>query len=81
MTPPVLNTIGLVLTILGVLGLFRFGMPFHVPTGGTTYLSLSEQSHDDVDRERRYGVFATISLAMVLAGAGFQIWATWAAPA
>ena len=36
-----LNTIGLVLTILGVLGLFRYGMPFHVPTGGRTFLTMT----------------------------------------
>lgn len=79
MSPQVLNTIGLVLTIVGVLGLFRFGMPFHVPTKGVITLALSQTSEEDIARERRYGLFAIISLVLVIAGTGFQIWATWAA--
>lgn len=77
MMAPILNTIGLVLTILGVLGLFRFGMPFHVPTKGVMTLSLSQTSDEDIARERAFGRLAMLSLALVITGTGFQIWATW----
>ena len=73
-----LNTIGLVSTILGVLGLFRYGMPFHVPTGGATFLITESKDQQEIDRERLYGRLAYAALALVIVGTGFQIWATWA---
>lgn len=77
MTTPLLNTIGLLLTILGVLGLFRFGMPFHVPTGGATYLILETIDESEKAKEQSYSRLGYLFLAMVAFGTAFQIWASW----
>lgn len=79
MMSQILNTLGLILTIVGVLGLFRYGMPFHVPAGGQTIIGEpSDIDESELRLERRYGRIAGFSLVLVVIGTGLQIWGTWA---
>lgn len=74
---PYLNTIGITLSLIGVLILFRYGMPFHVPTGGATYLITDQVDETEKVLERRYFRYGLAGLFLVVAGAMFQLVATW----
>lgn len=72
-----INTLGLALNLLGVLGLFRFGMPFHVPTQGEQCLKISQESEEDLVTEERYGTFSVVSLCFVVSGTALQMLSSW----
>ncbi|MGB3271820.1 MAG: hypothetical protein WBA66_02830 [Xanthobacteraceae bacterium] len=74
---PYLNTIGITLSLIGVLILFRYGMPFHVPTGGATYLVTDQVDEIEKSLEQRYFIYGLFGLVLVIAGAAFQLVATW----
>lgn len=66
-------TAGLVLNMLGVLGLFFFGMPFTIRTGGAIILAVDETNEKAAQQEKLYDVLAWCSLALVLLGTVFQV--------
>lgn len=57
MNERVLNLIGLALNLVGVLILFRYGMPFHVPTKGAVHLILEQTDDAEIELERRYEIY------------------------
>lgn len=67
-----INTLGLALNLFGVLGLFRFGMPFHVPTRGEQCLKISQESEKDLVTEERYGAFWSFRSALSLRGQPYR---------
>jgi hypothetical protein len=74
----VLNLTGLGLNLIGVLILFRYGMPFHVPSGGARRLLLEgEPDQDEIELERRYKLLGYIGLALLIAGTVLQMLAAW----
>lgn len=75
MTQAVENVIGLLLNMLGVIGLFRFGMPFEVRDGGVTHLVTEQINADAIRRQKLFDVIGWLSLAAIIVGTGFQIWA------
>jgi len=76
MSDKAINTLGLVLELLGVVILFRFGMPFHVPTGGADMLSAEGIDQAAVALEYRYMIFGYAGLALLVLGTLLQIIAT-----
>jgi hypothetical protein len=72
-TPAAWNVTGLLLVLVGVLILFRYGMPYRVRRGGMTFLVLESVDEADVREERRYDVLGWIGLVLVVAGTGAQI--------
>jgi hypothetical protein len=75
----VLNLIGLVLNLVGVLILFRYGMPFHVPTGGAVSLITETRDQAEIALEQRYVVLGYIGLVCLIVGTACQIVAAWRA--
>jgi hypothetical protein len=73
----ILNLAGLALNLIGVLILFRYGMPFHVPSGGAVHLILEQTDQAEIELERRYKLFGYIGLALLIAGTILQMVATW----
>jgi len=64
---------GVWLNMLGVIGLFFFGMPFHVPARGSYHLLLSGEADDTNDaKELLFAVLGWISLVMILLSAVCQ---------
>jgi hypothetical protein len=57
MSTAALNIIGLVLNPVGVIILFRYGMPFHVPTGGAVHIIAEQVNAAEKAFEGRYEVF------------------------
>jgi hypothetical protein len=70
---------GIALNVAGVLGLFYFGMPFKLPTGGAFILGTGPDPRQ-LMLERVYGILGTIALLFTLAGAGLQAYAVWLSP-
>jgi hypothetical protein len=74
-----LNLIGLFLNLVGILILFRYGMPFHVPTGGAVSLILERRDQAEIALERRYTVYGYIGLGCLIVGTICQMVAAWRA--
>jgi hypothetical protein len=73
MSTAALNIIGLVLNLVGVIILFRYGMPFHVPTGGAVHLIAEQVDAAEKALESRYEIFGYIGLIAIVVGTGMQI--------
>jgi hypothetical protein len=71
------STAGLVLSLIGVLLLFRYGMPFRVRTGGyPTRVTLSNDPRAAAF-ERRYTIVGWLGLFLVVLGTICQIVGTF----
>jgi hypothetical protein len=57
----------------GVIILFRYGMPFHVPTGGAVHLITEQVDAAEKALESRYEVFGYFGLLAIVVGTGMQI--------
>jgi hypothetical protein len=64
---------GLLLGLIGVVILFLFGMPFHVPTNGVNFIRDSYTNHPDIALERRYLVYGYIGLGCLIASTILQM--------
>ena len=70
-----LNLVGLVLGLVGVVILFRYGMPFRVPTGGAISLIAEQTDAKAAATDRAYEIVGYVGLALLVVGTGLQIWA------
>jgi len=73
------TTGGLVATLIGVVLLFRYGMPYRVRTGGASHLLLEETDHQAQAEEKRFSVLGWIGLTLIIAGAAAQIYGAFLA--
>ena len=76
----ILNSVGLLLTIVGVLLLFRYGMPYQVRTGGMKLIQFEVGNSPDqkqIKRERRYDLLGWVGLICIVVGTVCQIIANW----
>jgi hypothetical protein len=71
--PATFSIIGLVLNLIGVIILFRYGMPYRVRTGGAQYLLLERKDEGAKVLEVEYDNFGLLGLGAVLIGTAFQI--------
>jgi hypothetical protein len=79
MSPTGWNILGLVMSLAGVLILFRYGMPFRVRTEGMTYVVLRAIDQAEKAIERRYTIFGYVGLVLVILGTVCQIYAAYRA--
>lgn len=73
MTPACWNIAGLILSLIGIVILFVFGMPFRVRTGGATYYVAETEDEDEKKREALFDKLGWLGLAIIVAGTIFQI--------
>jgi uncharacterized membrane protein len=72
-----LNVIGLLMNLLGVILLFRYGMPFRVRTDGSQVRWLTGVKNQKIVRvERVHAVLGWIGLTLIVLGTACQVWAT-----
>ena len=64
---------GLSINLLGVLILFRYGMPYRVETKGQSALLLEQDDQEAIAAERIYRRLGYLGLCFVVAGTGIQI--------
>lgn len=67
-TPAYLNIGGLVLDIIGVIILFRFGLPADIRRGGIRSLDLGNPDPEEADKARRYDCWAWFGLTILIVG-------------
>jgi hypothetical protein len=73
-----LNSIGLLLTIAGILLLFLYGMPYQVRTGGVIQFEADNpRDQNQIELERSYDRFGWFGLTYVVLGTLFQVAANW----
>ena len=73
-----LNSIGLLLTIAGILLLFLYGMPYQVRTGGVIQFEADNpRDQNQIELERSYDRFGWVGLVYVVLGTLFQVAANW----
>jgi len=77
MSPQLLNTIGIVIALIGVITLFRYGMPFKVKTGGATYIITDHVDEEERRAEARYAIYGYLGLAAIITGTLAQIASIW----
>lgn len=73
----VLNIIGLILDIFGVLMLFKYGLPPEVSKDGAVYIICNEHDEEEIKKAKKYVRFSTIALSMLFIGFVFQILANF----
>jgi len=72
-----LSTVGLVFSALGVIILFKYAMPFRLPTGGIEALALEQEDENARIKESSYRLYANVGLILVLLGTALQIVSSW----
>jgi len=73
MSTAALNIIGLVLNLVGVIILFRYGMPFHVPTGGAVHIVTEQIDAAEKALESWYEIYGYFGLLAIVVGTFMQI--------
>jgi len=68
---------GLLLGLVGVVILFYYGMPFHVPTNGATFLLTEAINKADIALEHRYTLYGYAGLGCLIIGTILQMVALW----
>jgi hypothetical protein len=64
--------IGIAFNLIGVLMLFRYGMPFRVDTDGDVYVRLGVKDEEIVRTTARYRLLGNIGLALIVLGTTLQ---------
>jgi hypothetical protein len=71
----VVNTAGLMLSLIGVFLLFRYGMPYRVRTDGKTEKTVKLADADEKSRlEKRYDRLGKFGLFLIVVGTVCQIY-------
>jgi hypothetical protein len=73
MSGPAWNVLGLVMALIGILLLFRYGMPYRVRRGGQTYELREEIDEAGLKQEHIYDVLGWIGLLLIIFGTLAQI--------
>ncbi len=77
MTHSILATLGLLSALVGVLLLFRYGMPYRVETKGIGYWELTGTDAQAIGAERLYRELGMLGLVPIIVGTALQIGAVW----
>ena len=65
--------LGLLLSWIGVLLLFRYGMPYRVETKGESALLMEQTDHAAIAKERLYRRLGNLGLGAITIGVALQI--------
>lgn len=76
MTGPLLTCIGLILDIIGVCLLFRYGLPPHIAITKASYLVLGNPQ-EKTDKAKRYTRISYAALVLLIVGFALQGVAAW----
>ena len=71
--PQIINSIGLLLDIFGVVLLFRYGLPADVTRSGASYLLLEGEDEAEKLKAQHYDRMGQLGLALLIAGFLFQL--------
>lgn len=69
-----INALGIALNLVGVVLLFRYGMPYRVPRGGASFLLLEGTDHKDLEQEILYRRLGNVGLGFIVLGSIAQVY-------
>jgi hypothetical protein len=69
----VVNSAGLFLDIVGVILVWRFGLPQDVRRSGTSYLLLEETDEAQIAKGKLYDKIAHLGIGLLVVGFGLQL--------
>jgi hypothetical protein len=67
------NVLGLILSLVGVLLLFKYGMPYRTRDGGAIHLIAEQTDQKEKALDATYGKLGWVGLAAIILGTVFQI--------
>lgn len=70
--PQILNIIGLLLDITGVIILFKYGLPADVNPYGHTYLIAEQEDDQEKIKAKKYKKLSRMALTLIIIGCLFQ---------
>lgn len=76
-TATTMNTMGLVIDIIGVIGLFKYGLPENVSRQGAKALGVLWNDPVEMSKAAHYDTMARLSLLLLIVGFGLQIWSNY----
>jgi hypothetical protein len=68
---------GVLVSLVGFLFLFYFGMPFRVASGGATYLITEGTNDEEVATDRRYKLLGYVGFCLAIVGGLMQAYGSW----
>jgi hypothetical protein len=72
--PQIINSIGLVLDIIGVVLLFRYGLPENLDRGGRPFIIAANAPDEaEIRKARHYDRMGQLGLVLLIAGFLFQL--------
>jgi hypothetical protein len=75
-----LNISGLSLSLIGVLLLFFFGMPYRVRSGGQSYIVTEQTNAEEKVKDALFSKLGFAGLVLIALGTFLQIVGTWVSP-
>jgi len=69
----IINSIGLILDIIGVLLIFFFGIPRKIDTGGSIFLVTGKENTDEKKSVKLYNFLSHLGLIFVFIGFALQL--------
>lgn len=70
--PRLVNACGLILDIIGVLLLWKFGIPETLSRSGHSFVFFAGISKDEVIKASRYNKYAKVALTLIIGGFALQ---------
>jgi hypothetical protein len=70
--PRIINACGLISDIIGVILLWKFGLPESISRQGHQYIITEQIDETEVIKAKRYDRYAKIALSLVLSGFALQ---------
>ena len=68
-----LQSLGLLLDIVGVVLLFKYGLPEFSPSGGVDRLAIGPSAPEDIRKEKKYRKMGKVGLALLILGFFLQL--------
>lgn len=69
----ILNNIGLTLNIIGVIMLFKYGLPSEINKDGHIGLILEQEDENEKIKWKKYNFFSRVALTIIIIGFLFQL--------
>ncbi|NIK93642.1 hypothetical protein GZ212_15890 [Mangrovimonas sp. CR14] len=68
-----INSIGLIFDIIGVIMLFKYGLPADVSKDGYIGLAIQETNYEDIRKWKKYNFWSRFALVLLILGFMLQI--------
>ncbi|MCW3082950.1 MAG: hypothetical protein JWP12_316 [Bacteroidetes bacterium] len=72
-----INVIGLCFDLIGVLILFKYGLPADVSRDGIQSMNMAGADPDEAKKWKKYNILSRIALLFLICGGVLQIISTW----